>query len=182
MLDSELMPFIGNFLNESVSKGFPSLASFEVIQEAQPTQQGTPTVPTITFIKVPGDRPRGWPMSKLELVSGKTVQRTTQLYETSINISCLKWQDPALPTAQVVTASDIVNRIMLAFTMPSTIYRFNQLGVSLLRVDEVSNEPFENDQHQFEFHPTCVITITHSRDITDEIGAIVTVEEFVVGV
>lgn len=163
MLDSELFPFIGTFLENAVASNYPHLTSFEVIQEAQPTQQGVPTVPIVTMIKA-FDRPRGWPMTKFVLEGGKLVERMVQLYETTLNISALKWQDPASPE-EVVTASDLLNTMMLSFTMLSNIYRMQDMGISILRIEEVHNEPFENDNHQFEFHPTFILVLTHKREI-----------------
>lgn len=181
MLDSELIPFIGKFLESCIAQGFPNLGPSEVIQGAQPTQEGTPKVPTVIYIKLP-DRPRGWPMRKYLPVPGSPGSATEvvmQLYETSIQVSCLKWQDPTMPNAQVVTASDLLNRLMMGFTMPSAIYEFNKLGVNLLRIDEVTNDPFENDNHQFEFHPTFVVVITHSREVDVKVGAITSADEFI---
>lgn len=178
MLDSQLMSLVGLFLTGIVNQFYPNLGPFEVIQEAQPTQQGTPTVPTITFIKAPGDTPRGWPIKTRNIVNGKTIETMTQLYETSIQISCLKWQNPETPNSQVVTASDLLNTIQMAVMYrPGGLTSFNSLNV--LRVIEVSNEPFENDDHRFEFHPTFTLVFTHSREISLEIESIKSAEAFI---
>lgn len=174
MLDSELMPFIGQEIERAVSANFPDLGSHEVIQGAQPTQEGTPTVPTIIFIKLP-DRTRGWPRTEYKLVDGKSKELMQQLYETTVQVSTLKWQDPNELNERVVTASDLLNAIMLSFTMQSSIFRFKASDLNILRVEEITNEPFENDQHQFEFHPTFQITFTHHRDIYADADATVKV-------
>lgn len=162
MLDSELIPFIGQAIESFCAELFPQI-KVEVIQEAQPTQQGVPSVPTLTFIKFP-DRTRGWPHTEYSIEpDGTGKEKLVQLYETSIQISSLKWQDPS--SDQVVTASDLLNAIMLRLTMQSTIQAFRKANVGILRVTEVTNEPFENDTHRFEFHPTFVIVLCHKREV-----------------
>lgn len=168
MLDSELIPFIGQEIERIVTANFPSLTAFEVIQGAQPTQQGTPSIPTIVFIKLP-DRPRGWPRTEYALVGGVAKELMMQLYETTFAISSLKWQNPEEPNASVVTSSDLLNVIMLGMTMRSNVFKYRAMDLNILRVEEVTNEPFENDDHRFEFHPTFQITFTHRRDISGDV-------------
>jgi len=165
MLDSALIPFIGQEIERAITGNFPNLGPHEVIQGAQPTQEGTPTVPTIIFIKMP-DRLRGWPRTEYAVVDGTSKELMTQLYETMFQISALKWQDPNQANASVVTASDLLNGIMMTFTMQSSIFRFNAAKLNILRIEEITNEPFENDDHRFEFHPTFQITFTHRREVS----------------
>lgn len=171
MLDSELIPFIGQTISRAMTKYFPSLGDFEVLQSAQPTQEGTPSVPTIFFQKFP-DRPRGWPMTKYVVEDGVGKEVSVQLYETSIHISSLAWQDPTKPNDEVVTASDILNKIFMYFSMRARTYEFSAAGLNILRVMELSNQAFENDDHRFEFFPTFVLELTHNRAIEDDANII----------
>jgi len=166
MLDSVLINILGTELLSAIQLGFPSVGPVIVIQKNSPTQQGTVTGKSVYLEKL-FDLPRGWPMTTYTPVDAFNVTESVeQLYETNFRISSLSWQDPALPDAQVVTASDIVNQINLFFMLPSRQLMLTALGVRILRISEVRNPYFENDDHQFEAHPNFDIVTTHSRTIS----------------
>lgn len=163
MLDSELITLLGNEIDAAVKVSYPLMTDYEVMQGAQPTQEGTPSVPTLILLKV-HDRPRGWPMTSYARNSDGLFQESlVQLVETTCNVSSLFWQDPTKPDDQVVTAADLLNSVMLQFLFPSKIQELMAKGINILRITDVSNEPFENDDHRFEFHPTFEIVFTHNR-------------------
>lgn len=176
MLDSELITLLGGEVEKAVKAAYPLLADFEVIQGAQPTQQGTPSVPTIIILKV-HDRTRGWPMTTYAKNEDGLFQETlVQLIETTCNVSALFWQDPNKPDSEVVTAADLLSSVMLQFLFPSKISELMGKGCNILRVTEVTNEPFEDDNHRFEFFPTFELVFTHGREASKTSPFISTVD------
>lgn len=167
MLDSQLIPFFGSQIETAVLSAYPNIGDVEVIQAAQPTQQGTPTVPTLMFIKLP-DRRSGWPMTKTGRIAGVFTESVIQLFESTFQVSALSWQDPSKPNDQVVTASDLLNQVLMYFTMPSVMRSWREQNLGILRVRDVTNESFENDQHQFEFYPTFQLVFTHQREFANK--------------
>lgn len=164
MLDAQLVALVGQRMEAAIAA--IGLGDIGVVQKDQPTQQGTASGPNAYFQKL-FDIPRGWPVTTYftDEVAKLYVERTTQQLETVFQISAFCWQDPELPTEQVVTASDIANQILMFFVAKSQLRELGKLGVRILRVTQVRNDPFENDDHRFEYAPSFDITFVHTREI-----------------
>jgi len=170
MLDSELIIIMGDTIKSAIdSSGFGSV---NLVQKAQPTQEGVPTGPTVFFEKL-FHLGYGWPMTKYvqDPATLSFTEVVTQLTETTIQISSLSRQDPT--SSSVITASDLVNHINLFFAMPSQIAKLLSQGISILKVKEVRNPYFENDSHIFEAHPSFDLVFTHNATISVGIPGII---------
>lgn len=162
MKDSELIPLFASVLDRcaaemAIELGVPMIA---VVQKDQPTQQGTASGPTIYFQKL-FDVPRGQPKIEYDLTSQSNMREVgTQLYETHFQISALYWQNP-MKQENINTASDLINGIQQLLQLPVIRKPLLDMKVRTLRVDQVRNPPFENDDHQFEYIPNFDIVLTH---------------------
>lgn len=178
MRDNELINLVGQTLTAAcVAAGW---STFEVLQVQGPTQQGTPSGPSVLFQKL-FDAPYGWPKEKLtynQATPQNPVDSFTdasiQEYQTTFQISSLVIQHPddtALPTA-----SDVANMMKQYMNARHTISEFMALGVGILRVTQVRNEYFEDDRHRNEAHPTFDIVFTHRRQVDFSVPAVHTVD------
>lgn len=175
MLDSQLIALLNQRMQSAVlAIGFGPMP---VIQKDQPTQQGTASGPAAYFQKL-FDIPRGWASTShyTNGVTGDYVERTTQMYETTFQISAFYWQDPEKPDDQIVTASDIANQLLMWFVSRSQRRTLKALGLMILRVNEVRNPAFENDDHRFEYAPSFDIVFVHLRTIDVVVPLISAVE------
>lgn len=183
MFDGELIAKLVVELNVAMTSAQEALKfpDFEVVQKAQPTQQGTSTRPTIFFQKL-FDIPRGWPATDwyLDNATREYVEITRQHIETTFQISSLHWQNPEM--THVVTASDIVNYVRAYFQARSTIERAKELDFLILRVSQISNEAFENDNHQFEFHPSFDMVVTYNQYIRLQENAAYSADGVLIGI
>ncbi|QQO38567.1 hypothetical protein [Pseudomonas phage TH15] len=183
MFDGELIEKLVVELTAAMTSAKETLQfpDFEVVQKAQPTQQGTSTKPVIFFQKL-FDIPRGWPATDwyLDNVARKYVEITRQHVETTFQISSLHWQNPELD--HVVTAADIANYVRAYFQARSTIQRVKELDFLILRVSHISNEAFENDKHQFEFHPSFDMVVTYNQYIRLHENAAYSADEVLIGI
>lgn len=162
MKDSELVVLIGNHMLSALAA--TGSADIPVSQKDSPTQQGIPDGPCAYFEKL-FDIPRGWPVNLNFDSPEGYIERTTQMVETSFQISAFVWQNPAKPLADVKTASDIVNDILMFFVARSQRRVLKNSGVQILRVTEVRNPYFENDRSQFEAAPSFDIVLVHLRTL-----------------
>lgn len=165
MKDGELIILLADTLDVCAAMlatefGLPTIP---VVQKDQPTQQGTNTAPTIYFQKL-FDVPRGQPQIGFEQDpdTKEYFEVMRQLVETHFQISGLYWQDPE---KQVVnTASDMVVGVHDYFMFPSIRQNMANSNVRILRVDQVRNPPFENDEHKFEYQPNFDIILSHVNE------------------
>lgn len=144
---------------------------YVVIQKNDPTQEGAPSGPAVFFEKL-FDHPYGWPMSKAVQNAPLTLsETTTQLYETTFQISALVKQDPQ--NLFLPTASDVANYVKIFISTPTIIRAMAAQGVATLRVTEVRNPYFEDDHSQFEANPSFDIVVTSNRSISLTIPGVI---------
>ena len=179
MRDNELSILLSGFMDEAaISSGW----NFLVVQNNQPTQQGVPTEPTAFFQHVI-DHPYGWPISNHEynFQSGDFNDISTQLWETTFQISSLVLQDPA--NISRPTAKDVVNYIKQYMAHRNTIERLMSQSINILKIGNVRNHYFEDDMHRFEDYPNFDLTFTHNKQLTLKVPAVHSAEaELIKGV
>lgn len=171
MLDSQLIILISGEILKALQMGFPAFGPTEIAQKAQPTNEGVPSDPTVFFEKL-FDLPRHWPIIGFQKSTPEVdfSESAKQLYETTFQISALRWQDPE--SLVVYTASDLLNYVYMYFQLKSVRDGLIKQGVNVLKVNEIRNPYFQNDRHQFEAHPSVDIVFTHMRTMEILIPAI----------
>lgn len=171
MTDNELIVVLRRRIMEGVTA---TNWQCPVVQKFQPTQQGTQEIDpllgnnAVVYFEKLFDRPYGWAGSKSEYRSDSLdyLEKETQLYESTFQISALTIQNPA--DLSLPTASDIVNYMKMWLNHRVTVEVFMAQDINVLRITDVRNVPFEDDRHRFEYNPTFDIVMTHYRklDIT----------------
>lgn len=133
-----------------------------VKQFNQPTQQGANSGPTVYFAKT-GDVRYGFlqfnstwqpALSQMEHVE-------EQSYETTFQIMALVRQNPQDTT--LPTASDLVNEVAAIMQSNNTVKILNAADVGILRVREIRNPYFIDDQDIFEASPSFDFTLVHGQ-------------------
>lgn len=157
-------------LAASSAAGWPDV---EVIQKLQPSQQGTPSGRTI-FIQKLFDKRYGFAGQSLDYdESSDTIRQTEiQCIETTIQISALARQngDDTLPTA-----SDIINYSAQYLSTEASVDLLASNGVNIIRITDVRNVSFSDDQFRNEFHSSFDVTLSHSRDIVFDVSKVASI-------
>lgn len=160
MQDNELIrlfyPLIANGL---AAAGYPGVT---VIQANEPTQQGVPTNPLVTFTKI-SDHRYGF-LSRKDVwnaLSNTMVHSESQVYETTFQVNALVLQRPA--NTYRFTASDLVNAVAAIMQSDATRATLMASNVGVLRVQEVTNTYFKDDMDNFEASPSFDFVLTYNR-------------------
>lgn len=160
MLESQLQILLRNVLIAGLAaRGVTA----QVKSAAQPTQQGTPTAPTIFMVRFGGKR-YGSPTKTnyIDPVTQALMYSESEIFETTYQISALIRVDPSADPAApntldlVKTAGDILQSRTAQDTLTA-----NDVGV--LRITDISTSFFDDDRDQFEENPTFKVTLRHSN-------------------
>lgn len=122
----------------------------------QPTTQGTPSAPTLTYFKV-ADRRLGmpWRDDVWDDASSTMMHYEVQRYETSFQIGALSTAD----------SSDAVNVAAIAMMSEQAIEFFKPYYIGVLQPTggDVRNPYFVNDRDQFQASPSFDVTLVYNR-------------------
>lgn len=138
--------------------------AFTVLQKNQPTQEGIPEAGSVWFEKI-SDYKYG-SMKKSCVYRSQTndfLETNTQVMETTFQISAFVIQD--VSNLNLPTASDALNHVCLYLQSFQTIEALKQLGVSTMRVTDLRNPFFIDDNERFEGNPTFDIVLQHERTV-----------------
>lgn len=93
------------------------------------------------------------------------IHRETQIYETRVQINGMAKPPPVRgePPADEPSASDLLNRAAAVLQSDVTIAALRAAGIGVLRITEVRNPTFRNDQDQFEASPSFDFFLTHDQ-------------------
>jgi|SRR5208337_1330318 len=162
MFDNDLARlFIPLITSGLAANGFGTIP---VIQNFQPTQEGTPTTPTVYYAKI-FDHRFGFlkRISKWIPLSSIEQHVESQRYETRFQIMATVIQ--SVNTTNTFTASDLVNGVAAILQSDSTVMALNTAGVGILRITEVSNPYAKDDRDEYEGFPSFDFTLTHKQTI-----------------
>lgn len=168
MIDNQLIQlFLPIIANGLITDGFTGI---QVKQFNQPTQQGANSAPAVYFSKI-GDRRYGFLGRKSGWIidDSEMLHTEFQHYETSFQIMALVRQNPNDIT--LPTASDLVNEVAAIMQSDATRKILNDSNVGILRVSDIRNPYFTDDQDIFEASPSFDFTLVHAqiRASTDNI-------------
>ena len=160
MLDNQLIQVFLPIINDGlIADGFTDVST---IAANQPTQQGVPLNPTITFYKV-SDHRYGF-LRRFDVwdpLNQVMVHTEEQAYETTFQVGSLVLQNPTTPNQY--TASDLVNEVAAIMQSDNTLNILYNNGIAILRITAVSNGYFTDDMDNFEASPSFDFTLTHTQ-------------------
>lgn len=160
MLDNQLIQvFLPIIKNGLIADGFTGV---NTIAANQPTQQGIPTSPTVTFYKVSDNR-YGYlgRFNTWDTLLSTMIHTEIQTYETTFQVNALVLQSPLTPNEY--TASDLVNEVSAIMQSDNTLNILYNNGIGILRITDVSNGYFTDDMDNFEASPSFDFTLTHTQ-------------------
>ncbi len=158
MTDSELIELIAPIIEAGlVAAGFDNVV---LIQSNQPTQQGIDTLDTVYLTKISNKR-YGYlgTYDEWDEENDEMVHTEVQPFECTYQVSALVLLDPKTPSQ--ATASDLVNEVAWILQSEKTIVELHNSEVGILRISDVRNPYFVNDQDQFEANPSFDFTLTY---------------------
>lgn len=147
-----------------------------VLQSNQPTHQGLmATGPSVYIYKI-GDHRHGTPLKK------DTWNSTTQLeshverevIESTYQFTALAPLDPSSLTQ--LTASDIARAAASILQHSTSQSTFSASNVGILRITDIRNPYFVDDQDQFKQSPSFDLVLTHEEEYTSTVPHAVTIE------
>ena len=139
-----------------------------VLQNFQPTQQGTPLAPSAFLHKV-GDKRFGFVYREdiWDEVNSVEVHTEVQQYITTFQLSTLAIQNPSNISAP--TASDLANIFAAIVQGSSFIATLEAQGIGILHVTNVRNPYFIDDKGRYEAAPSFDFEITHKQIVTSQV-------------
>lgn len=164
MLESQLKILIRTVLLAGLTaRGMPDVL---VKSKYQPRQEGVPNPATVFVFLYGPVRRVGSPKREFiyNSVSGALDYVTTQLYESTYQISGLVAQSPATPEA--MTAADLVETASDILQHEDAQIAFTAESVGILRVKDISVLWFETDKGQNEANPSFEIIMSRSISYT----------------
>jgi hypothetical protein len=144
-------------------------------QAFQPTNQGVNTKPTAYFHIVSHQRVGYVHRSDVwDEEDDVMVHTETQQYATTMQISALSTQNPALTTQK--TAADILNLIAYILQSSVTIQALQTDGIGIQRIMDIRNPPIIDDRDRFEYSPNFDFILTHKQVIITTTPVLTTTE------
>jgi len=152
-----------------------------VKQKYQPTMQGTNVGPTVYFYKL-GDVRYGFPqnISYWDSVANQETHLMVQCFKTTFQVSALVISVPT--NTATYTASDLVNDVCMILQAENTLNALNLAGISILRVQDITNPYFIDDQDRYEASPSFDFTLTYQQVIKTIDPVVSSITNTIVGV
>lgn len=166
MLDNQLFPLIIQVINASLAA--QSITGVTVRQSYQPTQQGTPSGPSLNITKI-YDHRHGF-IAREEIWNpdiSEMVFTETQVMESRFQISALSIQNPA--NQNQLTATDLVNAAAFALQSQATLDTFQNNNVGIERIMDIRIPQFADDYDRYEANPNFDFTLTHKQVIISDV-------------
>lgn len=131
-----------------------------VQQSYQPTQQGAPSTPTVTIVKIT-DKRYGWTkrVATFDINSDLTTHTETQVIETGFQVNAYAIQDPANTTQ--LTASDYLKSVAMILQNSAVIASLFAQTVGILRIDAIRNVKWTDDRVRYEDNPSFDFMVSH---------------------
>ena len=151
--------------NSNQDSGQVLLSQILIQQDYQPTQEGTPSFPTIFLHKI-GDFRLGFP-ARQSVWNAATQTESyieTQQYETTFQFSALVTQDPSNTSS--LTAADCLNYAAYVLQSYAAITALEAQGIGVYRIGDVRNPYFSDDRGRYEASPSFDVTFTTKQIIT----------------
>jgi hypothetical protein len=150
-----------------------ALTGVGLLRMNQPRQQGTPSTPTVFFVKV---TERNWGSPKRGQVwddgRGKFVTSLLQACAATYQFMALVPQDPS--NEDQPTESDVLQQFRAIMQTDEVLDAFRAQGISIERIADVRNPYFTDDRDQFEANPSFDVALTYSRNYAGTIPAVST--------
>lgn len=145
------------------------MADVSISQKTQPEFQGVPSGRSVFIQKLFDNRFGFVGRTQTYDEPSDTITKTDQqVIDVTFQISVLARQgyDPTKPTA-----SDIANLLAMALSSRGTIHAFMP-EANILRITDVRNMDFEDDQSRFEYIPSFDVTFVTDRTFNEIIQVI----------
>ena len=132
-----------------------------ILQDHQPTTQGTNTADSMYFYKI-GDKRIGSPkrLSRWDTLAGAMLDDDSQLMEATYQLSALNRQP------DTTTASDLLNSASMIMQGDKFIKALKGSGVGILRITEIRNPYLKDDRDQWQAMPSFDFVLSYNRTIT----------------
>lgn len=158
MTDNQLFAVLFPLINAGLIAR--DVTGVEVLQKAQPVQQGIPSGPSV-YLSMVAPTPRGHVRRDSILVADEMVDVELQTWEVLYQVNAMSIQDAA--DLNQLTASDILKVVRQTMQSSAFITSLKLQGLGILRVNALRNIPFVNDKDRFEYSPSFDFTLTYDE-------------------
>ncbi|WVW37744.1 hypothetical protein Gekk315_00032 [Aeromonas phage Gekk3-15] len=168
MTDNDMIRIVRERIMAALAaKGWSDIV---VQQKAQPEQQGTP-IGRAVFILAAANKRYGFAGRKIEYNQAGDVfdETETQIIEVSFEISALARQGTDINKP---TAKDILNYLAMFMSSRQNVRELLKSNLNILRITEVRNGSFGDDQERFAFHPSFDLIIVSDNTITGTVPVV----------
>jgi len=175
MRENEFAILLQSALTQFVKNRIPGGgADVEFSQNFQPTQQARPEGKAVYFKRLFGKR-YGWPGVAYDFVPDRDNfdRSEAQIVETRYQFSVTT---PADTDPAAITHFDILEGVASGLQSPRFLAYLKAAGAQVLRIVDMNNVPFKNDQDQFEDYPTFDAIFLYVNEYVDEVEKLTATE------
>lgn len=148
-------------LREVIIGGLTDVAGAKVLQAYQPIANGAEKAPTIYLSRISDKRYAFNKRKSVDDFSGNQITTNTQIIETTIQVNA--WIKRSLKDVNQFTANDLVHKVAAIFSTDETMTFLKSKNLSILRITEIRNPYFKDDNNQNEASPSFDVTVIHSE-------------------
>jgi len=175
MRENEFATLLQTALTQFVRDRIPGDSNdIEFTQAFQPTQQDRPEGRAVYFKRLFGKR-HGWPGTAYAFQVGRDNfdRAESQIIETRYQFSVTQ---PANTAPDAITHNDILEGVAAGLQSQRFIAYLKANGAQVLRIIDITNVPFKNDQDQFEDYPTFDAIFLYTNEYVDEVAKLTATE------
>jgi hypothetical protein len=166
VLDYEIIQIVRPLIIDGLTaQGIDS----KVLMNYQPTKQGKQNNTVYFFVvndKNVGslERQSYWDSDLNEMVYTEAQQK-----ETMFQVNTIVKQDPSNLT---ITAKDLCTKVQMILESRKVLDILSSNDMGLLRITDIRNTPFEDDDENYSYNPSFDFVITHKEKITSDVPII----------
>jgi hypothetical protein len=148
------------------------LQNVGLIRGNQPTQQGTPSGPFVSFWKI---TERNWGSPK----RGQVWNAGTGVFDATLSQACAAtWQFQALAPQDPAdedqpSESDVLQQFRAIMQTDAALAAFRAQGIRIERIMDVRNPYFTDDRDRYEASPSFDVVLTFDRNLASTLPAVV---------
>lgn len=163
MLENELI----KNLRDAITLGLSDMPNVKVLQAYQPIANGANTTPTVYLSRISDKRYGFNRRVSVDDFSGNQITTNTQIIETTFQVNA--WIKRSLKDVNQFTANDLVHKVSAVLSTDETMTFLKGKNLSILRITEIRNPYFKDNNNQNEASPSFDVTVIHREVHTNSV-------------
>lgn len=171
MNDNALVALFAGMLETALAA--ENAASVNVIQAAQPTQQSREESGEGVYFQTLFTKRYGSPSVVRTYNSTTGVFDVTESQQVIATIQISVFYPVDVNDTSRLSANDLAEQLAMRLQSQTNIAAFHAAGVGIMRITDVRNPTFDNEQDQQEFVPNFDMQLSYIRTITSTVQRVV---------